>query len=84
MVRLALEVLWEEVTSRVYQKRYHLTDVDKGKGKVNQLDVENKKTNTTVVVTIQGQVKNSKNKTCWPTIRASDNYRSTLRTSEKQ
>ena len=29
---------------------------EKGKGKVNQLDVENKQINTTVVVTIHGQV----------------------------
>ena len=32
------------------------------KGKVNQLDVGNKKTNTTVVVTIQGQVKTVRTK----------------------
>ena len=35
---------------------------EKEKGKVNQLDVGNKKTNKTVVVTIQGQVK-----TAWTT-----------------
>ena len=33
-----------------------------GKGKVNQLDVGSKKTNTTVVVTIQGQVKTARTK----------------------
>ena len=35
---------------------------EKEKGKVNQLDVGNKKTNTTVVVTIQGQLKSARTK----------------------
>ena len=33
------------------------TVIEDGKGQVNQLDVGNKNTNTTVVVTIQGQAK---------------------------
>ena len=35
---------------------------EKGKGNVNQLDVGDKKTNTTVVVTIQGQVRTARTK----------------------
>ena len=36
---------------------------EKEKGKVNQFDVENKTTNTTVVVTNQGQVKTVRTET---------------------
>ena len=53
------------------------------KGKVNQLDVRNKKTNTTVVITSKNSKNNLKKKR-WPTIRASDNYHCALRTSKQQ
>ena len=53
-------------------------------GKVNQLDVGNKKDQHDSGSYIPRTNKNSKNKTRWPTIRASDKNHSTLRTSKQQ
>ena len=52
MTKVMLE--WPQILG-LYSKK-------KEKGQVNQLDVGNKNTNTTVVVTIQGQAKTARTK----------------------
>ena len=56
---------------------------EKEKGKVNQLDVRNEKDQHNRGNYNPRTNKNSKNKTRWPTIRASDKNHSPLRTSDK-
>ena len=57
---------------------------EKEKGKVNQLDVGNKKDQQNSGSNNPRTSKNSKSKTKWPTFRASDKNHSTLRTRKQQ
>ena len=58
---------------------------EKEKGKVNHLDVGNKKSNKTVVVTIQGQVKTARTKPNDQYLeQLSDRNHSALRTRKQQ